>query len=109
EELAPTDTADHALEVLAASRVREVIIVGRRGPAQSAFTNPELLELGELGDADVCVDAAELDAALATPDAAAEASVIRRRNVEILREYCERSADPARRRVTLRFLLSPLE
>ena len=47
-ELAPTDTADHALEVLARSSVREVVMVGRRGPAQAAFTNPELLELGEL-------------------------------------------------------------
>jgi ferredoxin/flavodoxin---NADP+ reductase len=109
EELAPTDTADHALEVLAASRVKEVVIVGRRGPAQSAFTNPELLELGELGDADVCVDGSELEAALATPDPVAEESVIHRRNVEILRGYAERTADPARRRVTLRFLLSPLQ
>src|SRR5205823_9194989 len=58
-ELAPTDTADHALEVLAASRVREVVVLGRRGPAQAAFTNPELLELGDLKDADVIVDEAE--------------------------------------------------
>jgi ferredoxin--NADP+ reductase len=55
-ELAPTDTADHALDVLAASRVSEVVVVGRRGPAQAAFTNPELLELGELSEADVVVD-----------------------------------------------------
>jgi len=60
-ELAPTDTADHALEVLAASHVREVIVVGRRGPAQAAFTNPELLELGELADADVIVRPEELE------------------------------------------------
>ena len=40
EELAPTDTADHALQVLAESRVEEVVVVGRRGPAQAAFTNP---------------------------------------------------------------------
>ena len=66
-ELAPTDTADHALEVLAESRVSEVVIVGRRGPAQAAFTNPELLELGELADADVIVDPAELDARARRP------------------------------------------
>src|ERR1019366_7481641 len=59
-ELAPTDTADHALAVLAASHVSEVIVLGRRGPAQAAFTNPELLELGELADADVIVDPDEL-------------------------------------------------
>ena len=71
EELAPTDTADHALEVLADSRVSEVVVVGRRGPAQAAFTNPELLELGELADADVIVDAEELERGLAVEDAAA--------------------------------------
>ena len=56
EELAATDVADHALEVLRASKVREIVVLGRRGPAQAAFTNPELLELGELTDADVIVD-----------------------------------------------------
>src|SRR3954451_10483256 len=61
EELAPTDTADHAIAALAASRVREVVLLGRRGPAQAAFTNPELLELGELARAGVAVDAAELE------------------------------------------------
>src|SRR5215218_5081335 len=52
DELATTDTADHALEVLAASKVEEVVLLGRRGPAQAAFTNPELRELGELTRAD---------------------------------------------------------
>ena len=89
-ELAPTDTADHALEVLARSRVSEVVIVGRRGPAQAAFTNPELLELGELADADVVVDPAELDRALAVHDPEAEENITSRRNVEILRSYAER-------------------
>src|SRR6478609_6651892 len=70
DELAPTDTADHALDVLAHSRVREVLVVGRRGPAQAAFTNPELLELDELTDADVLVDSDELERALAVHDEA---------------------------------------
>jgi ferredoxin--NADP+ reductase len=109
EELAPTDTADHALEVLARSRVREVVVVGRRGPAQAAFTNPELLELGELTDADVVVDSDELERALATHDAAAELDITARRNVEILRSYAERVPSEGRRRVVLRFLLSPTE
>src|SRR4029077_3913730 len=90
QELAPTDTADHALEVLARSRVLEVVVVGRRGPAQAAFTNPELLELGELSDADVLVDSDELERALAIHDDAAEQDVTARRNVEILRSYAER-------------------
>jgi ferredoxin--NADP+ reductase len=106
-ELAPTDTADHALDVLARSRVEEVVVIGRRGPAQAAFTNPELLELGELSDADVVVDAAELDRALAVPDPDAESEVTSRRNVEILRSYAGRPPTGQRKRVVLRFLLSP--
>jgi ferredoxin--NADP+ reductase len=106
-ELAPTDTADHALEVLAASAVREVVVVGRRGPAQAAFTNPELLELGELADADVVVDAEELERALAVHDVAAEADATSRRNVEILRGYAERPLKGHQKRIVLRFLLSP--
>jgi ferredoxin--NADP+ reductase len=108
EELAPTDTADHALEVLARSHVQEVVVVGRRGPAQAAFTNPELLELGELTDADVVVDAGELETALAVHDATAEENATSRRNVEILREYAQRTPTEGRRRVVLRFLLSPV-
>ena len=108
EELAPTDTADHALEVLARSSVREVVVVGRRGPAQAAFTNPELLELGELTDADVVVDPDELERALAVHDAAAEQNATARRNVEILREYATRTPTQGRKRVVLRFLLSPV-
>jgi ferredoxin--NADP+ reductase len=108
-ELAPTDTADHALDVLADSRVREVVVVGRRGPAQAAFTNPELLELGELSEADVIVDPAELERALAVPDPDAQASTTSRRNVEILRGYASRAPKGHPKRVVLRFLLSPTE
>ena len=108
-ELASTDTADHALEVLAASTVREVVVVGRRGPAQAAFTNPELLELGELADADVIVDGEELERALAVHDSGAEQDATSRRNVEILRGYAAREPSGKPRRVVLRFLLSPVE
>ncbi len=106
-ELAPTDTADHALEVLAASRVREVVVLGRRGPAQAAFTNPELLELGELADADVIVDPHELERALAVEDPAAAEDATSRRNVEILRSYAQREPSGHPKRIVLRFLLSP--
>jgi ferredoxin/flavodoxin---NADP+ reductase len=107
-ELAPTDTADHALEVLADSHVREVVVAGRRGPAQAAFTNPELLELGELSDAEVIVDPDELDRALAVADPAAEENIRSRRNVEILRSYAERPLRGHPKRIVLRFLLSPI-
>ena len=107
EELEPTDTADHALAVLAASRVSEVVILGRRGPAQAAFTNPELLELGELADADVIVDEAELEQALAVADPDAEDDITSRRNVEILRDYASRPAKGHPKRIVLSFLRSP--
>jgi ferredoxin/flavodoxin---NADP+ reductase len=106
-ELAPTDTADHALAVLADSNVEEVVVVGRRGPAQAAFTNPELLELGELADADVLVDEAELERALAVADPDAEQDMTSRRNVEILRSYAARAPTGQPKRIVLRFLLSP--
>jgi ferredoxin--NADP+ reductase len=109
QELAGTDTADHALEVLARSRVEEVLVVGRRGPAQAAFTNPELLELDELTGADVLVDAQELEGALAVHDERAEQDATARRNVEILRRYAEHRPTPGRKRIVLRFLLSPVE
>jgi ferredoxin--NADP+ reductase len=108
-ELAPTDTADHALEVLAGSRVSEIVVVGRRGPAQAAFTNPELRELGELSDADVIIDPEELERALAVPDPSIAESLTARNNVEILRDYSQRAPAGKRRRIVLRFLLSPVE
>jgi ferredoxin--NADP+ reductase len=107
DELAVTDIADHALEVLDASNVREIVVVGRRGPAQAAFTNPELLELGELADADVIVDPQELERALAVPDPGTDPTS--KRNVAVLRDYAGRAPEGKRKRVVLRFLLSPIE
>jgi ferredoxin--NADP+ reductase len=112
EELAQTDTADHALEALEESKIEEIVLMGRRGPAQAAFTNPELLELGELKDADVVVDPEELERALEVDDPHMDPT--NERNVAILREYATRTPAPARdgrlrRRIVLRFLLSPLE
>jgi ferredoxin/flavodoxin---NADP+ reductase len=110
DELATTDTADHALEVLAASNVKEVVLLGRRGPAQAAFTNPELRELGELTRADVDVDPAEIE--LDEHSGAwleAEGDPTAKRNVEILREYASREPSGASHRISLRFLRSPVE
>src|SRR5207248_8426660 len=61
EELAPTDATDEAIEAIATSGLREIVMLGRRGPAQAAFTPPELKELGELGGTDVVVDPADLE------------------------------------------------
>jgi ferredoxin--NADP+ reductase len=111
EELATTDTADHAVEAFAGSAIRRVVVLGRRGPAQAAFTTPELRELGELSRADVIVDPADLvldptsEAWLASDAADATA----RRNVEILREYAQRKPHGHSHQVELQFLRSPLE
>jgi ferredoxin--NADP+ reductase len=111
EELASTDTADHAIAALAGSCVREVVVLGRRGPAQAAFTNPELLELGDLARADVVVDPADvdLDVASAAWLASGEADKTARRNVEILGEYAARTRSDRSHRIVLRFLRSPVE
>ena len=60
DELVQTDIADHALQALRHSRVRDIYMLGRRGPAQGKFTTKELRELGELANADVVVDPGDL-------------------------------------------------
>jgi ferredoxin/flavodoxin---NADP+ reductase len=110
EELEQTDIADYALEALRRSRVREVYLLGRRGPAQAAFTNPEIKELGDLADADIVTIPSEvaLDelsrAALEhSPDRATA------KKVEILQSYAARRPLGKRRRLIVRFLVSPVE
>jgi ferredoxin--NADP+ reductase len=102
-ELAPTDTADHALNAFGMAGVTEVVLLGRRGPAQAAFTNPELRELGELERADVIIDPSQLDGIEEPQD------TTKRRNVEILRDYAQREPRGKSHRLELRFLRSPLE
>jgi ferredoxin--NADP+ reductase len=111
EELAATDTADHALGVLRDARVEEVVVLGRRGPAQAAFTNPELRELAELSRADVVVYPQEsaLDPLSAEWLASDQAAGTARRNVDILTGYASRPPSGKPRRVVLRFLVSPVE
>ena len=111
EELACTDVADHALDVLAESNIREIVVLGRRGPAQAAFTNPELLELGEMRDADVFVDPgdAQLDPLSREWLEGDGAGITARKNVEILTGYSQREPAGKRRRIALRFLVSPVE
>jgi ferredoxin--NADP+ reductase len=107
EELKVTDIADHALAALIASNVEEVVVLGRRGPQQAAFTNPELLELGELGDADIVVDPVDLEIAEDVREEAPDQTA--RRKVEILHQYAQRAPTGRRKRVVLRFLTSPVE
>jgi ferredoxin--NADP+ reductase len=111
DEVAVTDTADHAVGPLAAAQVHDVVVLGRRGPVQAAFTTPELRELGELTRADIAVapEALELDAASAAFLESDECDGTTKRNVEVLREYAEREPSGRERRVELRFLSSPVE
>ncbi len=95
EELAPTDTTEPAIEAIGSSTLREIAIVGRRGPAQASWTTQELKEMGELAGADVHVDPAELAGAVGD-------DTNTRRNLEVLREFAERL--PSGKPVTIRFL-----
>jgi ferredoxin--NADP+ reductase len=108
EELASTDTIDPAAEAIVASPLREILMVGRRGPVQAAFTPPELKELGELAGAEPVVDPRDLEL---DPASVAELEADReraRRNFELLQEYAVRAPGGKPRRIVLRFLTSPL-
>jgi len=105
--LARSDIADHALEALRQSQVREVVMLGRRGPAQAKFTNVELKEFGTLDGVDVDVAPEELELDLDSAGAAGDRRVAR--NLEILHDYASRQTSEAPRRLTFRFLISPVE
>ena len=107
-ELAPTDTTDAAIEAIVASGIREILVLGRRGPVQASWTPAELQELGELAGADVLVDPAELDLDPASADELERSSNIVRRNVEILREFAEHEPSGKARVLRLRFRASPV-
>jgi len=100
-ELNCTDTTDRAIAAICGSPLKEIVIVGRRGPAQAAFTTPELIELGELAGADVIVDPADLEGAVPA-DTNAE------RNLEVLREYAARKPSGKPKRLVMKFLRSPV-
>jgi ferredoxin--NADP+ reductase len=110
-ELERTDIADHALDVLRAGRIREVVVLGRRGPAQAAFTSAELRELGRLDGVDLRVDPAEIELDPVSREwLDREGTFTARKNVELLREFAARPPRPdATRRIVLRFLRSPVE
>lgn len=110
DELAVTDMADYALEALGESRIRDVYLIGRRGPAQAAFTNPEIEEMGDLPGADVEIPPAEarLDP-LSQAAVEAQPHKALRRKIEILQGYAGRPPTGKPRRLILRFLLSPTE
>jgi ferredoxin--NADP+ reductase len=108
EALAGTDIADHALERLRRSRIREVVVLGRRGPAQASFTTPEIRELGKLEGVEATVDSRSLEL---DPVSQAELEEDRtaKANLKILHGYAAHTQHTAPRRILLRFLASPAE
>jgi ferredoxin--NADP+ reductase len=111
DELRRTDVPQPVLEALAASKVREVHVIGRRGPAQAKFTTKELRELGELAGVDIVVGAGEAgpDAFDATGGSGALAESDRRvrGNLAVIRDWAARVPAGHRRRLVLRFWLRP--
>lgn len=110
-ELEATDIADYALEALANSSVKNIYVLGRRGPAQAAFTTPEIKELGEMEEADIVIDPAdmELDPLSHEYLTGGHADPKDVRNVEIMRQYAQRPLSGKPKRIYMRFLVSPVE
>ncbi|MFW0783471.1 FAD-dependent oxidoreductase [Gordonia sp. CPCC 206044] len=109
--LARTDIADHALAVLRESRVREVVIMGRRGIAQAAYTNSEFLAMGQLDGVDVVIDPDELgldDETRQAFDAGTLDSTIATK-IRLAQEYARQGGAGEDRRVVFRYLVSPVE
>ncbi|HYB37819.1 MAG TPA: FAD-dependent oxidoreductase [Mycobacterium sp.] len=105
--LALTDIANHALESLRPRGIEEVLIIGRRGPLQTAFTTLELRELADLEGVDVVVDPAQVEG-ISDEDAAAVGKTAKQ-NIKVLRDYAARERRPGHRRIVFRFLTSPIE
>jgi ferredoxin--NADP+ reductase len=108
EELATTDMADHAIVALRQSQVKQVVMLGRRGPVQAAFTTPELKEFGELHGVDVYLDAEDF-----VLDSASEAQLandkVATRNMDVMRQYLERAPEGLDRSIHMRFMWSPVQ
>ncbi len=105
-ELEKTDVAAHALEALRNSKVREVFILGRRGPEQASFTPPELKEFGEMEDVDPIVAPKEL-AGCVIPETAGGSQ--QEKNLKILQSFAARQPGAKTKKLHLRFLVSPTE
>ncbi|MBI2317497.1 MAG: NADP oxidoreductase, partial [Betaproteobacteria bacterium] len=108
--LASTDIAPYALEALRESRVKTIYLLGRRGPAQAAFTSPEIQELGELEEADMVVarEELELDPASRAQVAEQTKDSTLKKNLETLAKFSQRDPGGRPKRIVLRFLVSPV-
>ncbi|EHB58855.1 Ferredoxin--NADP(+) reductase [Mycolicibacterium rhodesiae JS60] len=109
--LAHTDIADHALEALRKSAVREVVVLGRRGPVQAAYSTPELMGLLSNPGFDVVAlpDEVALDVHSRASLDRADTEADLRRKAELAEQLAAMHPAPGRRRIVLRYLLSPIE
>jgi len=106
-ELDPTDTADHAIDALKQSGVRNVIISARRGPEHAAFTSPELRELPKLEHTNVLMEKSDIEAAIARAGDAPEKDV--KSNLDAMLLISEKEATSHERTMKFQFLATPLE
>ena len=106
EQLAKTDIARHALEALRASRLREIVLLARRGPAEAAFDPRELQDVAEMADVSVSVDLAAVEADLAGHD---ELDARQKRNLELMLECARSTPSEGARTLRLEFNASPVE
>ena len=110
DELAKTDIADYALEALKNSKITDITMLGRRGPVQAAFTNPELKEFGELESADVVVAPSEVDLdPLSSEYIRTGEDRSAERNVQTLQLYASQPSTGKPKRIHMRFLVSPIK
>ena len=108
-ELDPTDIAQHALDVFKASKVRKVIICGRRGPEHAAFTTPELRDLPKLKNTDVYIDTDQIHQASLRVDQMGEVEKDLKNNLEAMRLIAEHDKKGVERKLEIKFLAAPKE
>jgi ferredoxin/flavodoxin---NADP+ reductase len=106
--LEKTDIADYALDVLRRSQIEQIYMLGRRGPVQAAFTNPELRELGEIEVADVVVAPQELELDTFSRKEL-ENDKDAGKNLDTLGKYAQQPLTGKPRQIILKFLTSPAE
>jgi ferredoxin--NADP+ reductase len=108
-ELDSTDTADHALAAMHLSSIRNVTIVGRRGPEHAAFTSPEIRELPKLEHTDVLISQSEIESSKARVAEQLEGNKELRNNLEAMLEVSQTPPKNHERKLAINFLLTPLE
>jgi len=108
-ELDPTDIAEHALIKLKESKIRKVIICGRRGAEHAAFTAPELRDLPKLEHTDIFIDQQQIAQASDRVSERGEVEKDLVNNLEALRAIAEHEKKGVERKLEIKFLSAPIE